>query len=244
MLRHDFRHDHRHDNRLTYRGPVTRNDAGCCHPQYSVFDDSIARDELETYRDEGPDHESRELVEVLAREGLAGARAVDIGSGVGTIGHGLVAAGVAHLTDVDGSPAYLAAAREEAERVGTLERWEFREGDYVALADDIGPAEVVTLGRVLCCYADWRGLVAASTARTQRLYGLVLPVSRWWLRLGATIADPLFWLTRRNFRIYIHPDREIDAAIRAAGFERIHNRRGLVWQSSAYRRVTTRPVAG
>ncbi len=216
---------------------MTRHEPGCCPPRYSIFDDSIAREDLDAYRDEGPDDESRDLVDVLAREGIAGARAVDIGSGVGTIGHALVAAGVSHLTDVDGSPAYLAAAREEAGRLGTLERWEFREGDYVALADEIGPAEVVTLGRVVCCYADWRALVEASTARTLRLYGLVFPVSRWWLRLAAMIADPIFWLTRRSFRIYIHPDREIDATIRAAGFERIHNRRGLVWQSAVYRRV-------
>ncbi len=218
---------------------MTRPEPSCCRPHYSVFDEAIAREDLEDYRADGPDLESADLVAALDREGLTGATAVDIGSGVGTIGHALVAAGVVHLTDVDGSPAYLAAAREEAERLGTLDRWEFREGDYVALAGDIGPAQVVTLGRVVCCYADWRGLVAASTAHAQRLYGLVYPVSRWWLRLAASIANPLFRLTRRTFRIYIHPDRAVDAAIRAAGFEQIHNRRGLVWQTAVYRRAAS-----
>ncbi len=222
---------------LGYRGRVTRPDPSCCRPHYSVFDEDLAREDLESYREEGADAQSHELLTVLEREGLEGATAVDIGAGVGAIGHALVAAGVSHLTDVDGSPAYLAAARDEAERQGTLDRWEFREGDYVALAGDIGPAQVVTLGRVLCCYADWRGLVGASTAHAQRLYGLVYPVSRWWLRLAASVANPLFRLTRQQFRIYVHPDRQIHAAIRAAGFERIHARRGLVWQTAVYRRV-------
>ncbi len=216
---------------------MSRPDPSCCRPRYAVFDERTAHEELETYRQEGPDTESSDLVAVLERQGLEGATALDIGSGVGTIGHGLVAAGVTHLTDVDGSPSYLAVAREEAERRGTAERWAFREGDFVALAGEIGPADVVTLGRVLCCYADWRSLVSASTARALRLYGVVYPISRWWLRLGAAIANPLFRLTRQTSRIFIHPDREVDAAIRAAGFERIHARRGLVWQSAAYRRI-------
>ncbi len=209
----------------------------CCRPHYSVFDDGIAQEDLDSYRTDGPDAETRDLLDALVRQGLEGASAVDIGAGVGPIGHGLVAAGVAHLTDVDGSPAYLAAARDEAERRGTAERWEFREGDYVALADEIGPADVVTLGRVICCYADWRGLVGASTARAHRLYGLVYPVSRWWLRLAVSIANPVFRLTRRTFRLYVHPDREVDAAIRAAGFELVHHRRGWIWQSAVYRRT-------
>jgi predicted TPR repeat methyltransferase len=217
--------------------PSQPSQPSCCRPPYSVFDEKIADEDLRVYRDEGPDELTRELVSVLERHGLEGASAVDIGSGVGAIGHALVAAGVSHLTDVDGSPAYLAAARAEAERLGTLDRWTFREGDYVQLANEVGPADVVTLGRVVCCYADWRGLVRTSSTNARRLYGLVFPVSRWWLRLAATLANPLFRLARRTFRIYVHPDREIDAVILAAGFERIHHRRGLVWQATVYRRV-------
>ena len=210
---------------------------GCCPPHYNVFADREVRDKLNAYRKDGPDAQSSELVTVLEREGVAGATAVDIGAGVGAIGHGLVAAGVTHMTDVDGSPDFLAAAREEAERVGTADRWRFLEGDYVALADEIGPAEVVTLGRVVCCYEDWRALVAASTQRTRRLYGLVYPVSRWWIRVGAALANSVVGLFRPGDRIYIHPDRQVDAAIRAAGFELIHTGRGPFWQTVVYRRV-------
>jgi magnesium-protoporphyrin O-methyltransferase len=220
-----------------YRDLMTNPGPGCCRPRYSVFDDRIVRYELQAYRKNGPDSQSRELVSVLEREGLEGATALDIGAGIGTIGHALVAAGVGRLTDIDGSPAFITAAREEAERLGTVDRWQFIEGDYVELADDIGPVDVVTLGRVLCCYEDWRGLVAASTARTRRLYGLVYPVSRWWIRAGATLANVVLRLFTQRFLLYVHPDREVDAAIRAAGFQRIHMRRGLFWQTAAYRRV-------
>jgi len=212
---------------------------GCCGPRCNIFDDKTARDELRSYRENGPDAQERELLSVLEREGLQGATALDIGAGVGAIGHALVAAGVTRVTDIDGSPAFLAVAKEEAERLGTVERWRFQEGDYVAVAGAIGPADVVTLGRVLCCYQDWRELVAASTARTMRLYGVVYPVSRWWIRLGATIANPVigFFTKAQAQRISVHPDREVDAAIRAAGFERIHLGRGFFWQTVVYRRV-------
>lgn len=216
---------------------MTCPNPSCCPPHYNVFDDREVSRKLKEYREKGADKESSELVDVLVQQGIEGATAVDIGAGVGAIGHALVAAGVSHLTDVDGSPAFLAAAREEAERTGTADRWAFVEGDYVALADGIGPAEVVTLGRVVCCYAHWRELVAASTARTRRLYGLVYPVSRWWLRAGATLANAVVGLFRPGDRIYIHPDRQVDAAIRAAGFEPIHSRRGPFWQTAVYRRV-------
>ena len=202
-----------------------------------MFDERTAADELRSYRRKGPDAQSRELVSVLEREGLTGATAVDIGAGIGTIGHGLVAAGVSQLTDVDGSPAYLAAARDEATRLGTQDRWRFMEGDYVALADEIGPVEVMTLGRVLCCYEDWGTLVAASTARTRRLYGVDYPVSRWWIRALSTLANAVARLFSRPSRLHAHPDRQVDGAIRAAGFEPIHLRKGLLWQTAVYRRV-------
>jgi Methyltransferase domain len=216
---------------------VTPPGPGCCRPRYSVFDERLVQGEVRTYRRNGPDQQSRELAGALLREGLQGATAVDIGAGVGAIGHQLVAAGAAQLTDVDGSPAYLAAAREEAERLGTADRWQFLEGDYVALAGDIGQVDVVTLGRVLCCYEDWRVLVSASTARARRLYGVIYPVSRWWIRAGAAVANAIAGLFTDKLRIYIHPDRQVDTAIRAAGFEPIHQHRGLFWQTVAYRRV-------
>jgi 2-polyprenyl-3-methyl-5-hydroxy-6-metoxy-1,4-benzoquinol methylase len=222
---------------------VTSPGPGCCEPRYSVFDEGIAQEDLDAYREEGADLQTADLLAALTREGLQGASAVDIGAGVGAIGHGLITAGVAHLTDVDGSPAYLEAARAEAERLGTLDRWEFREGDYVALAGDIGPADVVTLGRVLCCYADWQPLVVASTAHATRLYAVVYPVSRWWLRLAATLANPILRLTRKTFFLYVHPDRKVDAAIRAAGFEQVHARRWAVWQTAVYRRIGSVPPA-
>ena len=213
------------------------NGPGCCPPRYHVFDDREACGKLDAYRKDGPDAQSRELVGILERQGIEGATALDIGAGIGAIGHALVAAGVGHLTDIDGSPAFLAAAREEAERLGTADRWQFVEGDYVAMAHEIGPAEVVTLGRVLCCYADWRELVAASTAQTRRLYGLVYPVSRWWIRALAALANAVVGLFRPGDRVYVHPDRQVDAAVRAAGFDPIHARRGLFWQTAVYRRV-------
>ena len=92
----------------------------CCRPHYAVFDDRIVKQELALYRRNGPDAQTRELIEVLVREGIEGAGVVDIGAGLGAIGHGLVASGAASVTDVDGSPAYKVVVREKNGDTRTL----------------------------------------------------------------------------------------------------------------------------
>jgi magnesium-protoporphyrin O-methyltransferase len=79
----------------------------------------------------------------------------------------------------------LAAYRQEARRQGDLDRVEYRHGDFVQLADEIGPADIVTLVRVLCCYRDMPALVRASARRARRSYGVIYPRSTWWMRAAA-----------------------------------------------------------
>lgn len=46
------------------------------------------------------------------------------------------------------------AAQEEAKRKGLDDRIRFYHGDFVDLASEIPPADIVTLDRVICCYPD------------------------------------------------------------------------------------------
>jgi magnesium-protoporphyrin O-methyltransferase len=210
----------------------------CCRPDYDVvFGDRAARRELAAYRRKGASRTTRDLLDVIRAAGVADASVLDIGGGVGVIGAELLTAGAASLIDVDASRPYLEAARGEMERRGFGERSTFRHGDFVELAAEIEPADVVTLDRVVCCYGDWVALVDRSVARSRRLYGLVYPRDRWMMRAIAAAGNVGLGLFRQRFRFYVHPERAIDARIRAAGFEPIHHRRGLVWQSILYRRV-------
>lgn len=209
----------------------------CCRPDYdAVFDDRAARRELAAYRRRGTTGTTRELLEAIRNAGVEGATVLDIGGGVGVIGSELLAAGATRLTDVDASRPYLATAREEIERRGFADRAAFRYGDFVELAGEIEPADVVTLDRVICCYGDWTALVDRSTERARRLYGLVFPRDRWWMRVIVAAGNLGLRLFRQRFRFYVHPERAVDERIRAAGFEVVHHRRGIAWQSVLYRR--------
>lgn len=224
------------------RSPLDRHDAGvkrdCCTPDYdALFDDRAARRELSDYRRRGPTGNTKRLIDAIAAAEVTGADVLDIGGGVGVIGAELLARGAATLTDVDASRAYLEAARAEIDRRGFGDRATFRYGDFTELAAEVPAAHVVTLDRVICCYGDWRTLVDRSSERARRLYGLVFPVDRWWMRLVVGAGNLAMRVVRRSFRFYVHPEREIDARIRAAGFERILLHRGLAWQAVLYRRT-------
>jgi magnesium-protoporphyrin O-methyltransferase len=210
----------------------------CCRPDYDVvFDDRTARRELEAYRRKGAVGTTRDLVDAMREAGVRGASVLDIGGGIGVVGAELLASGAARLVDVDASAPYLAAARSEIERRGFGDRATFRRGDFVELAGEIDDADVVTLDRVICCYGDWVALVDRSVARSRRLYGLVFPRDRWVTRVMVGAGNLGLRLFRRRFRFYIHPERAVDARIRAAGFEPIHHHRGLAWQTVLYRRT-------
>ena len=95
------------------------------------------------------------LLEAIRAQTPERASVLDIGGGVGAIEHEkLLAAGAAHATSVDASAAFLDAAHREAERRGWADRLTQRRGDFVALADEVDDADVVTLDRVICCYPD------------------------------------------------------------------------------------------
>ncbi len=207
-----------------------------------MFDEPMVRRDLAAYRERrAADGDTARLIEAIRAEGVEGAELLDIGGGIGVIGHELIGSGAARLTAVDLSQNYLDAARDEARDRGYADRATFRYGDFVELAPEVGAADVVTLDSVLCCYRDWRSLVAASTARARRLYGVIYPVDRPWWRAAAALGNVALWIFRSDFRFHIHPDRAIDAFIRDAGFERRYLRRGFLWQTVLYARPDPAP---
>jgi hypothetical protein len=167
---------------------------------------------------------------------------LDIGGGIGAIQHELLAAGAAQATSVEASAAYLRAAREEAERRGHAHRISYHAGDFVALADRIAPADIVTLDRVICCYPDMESLVGRSADRAQRLYALVYPRDTWWVGLGFRAMNLVMSVARRAFRVYLHPATAVDAVARRHGLTpRLARRAGPVWQIALYTRETVEP---
>lgn len=189
----------------------------CCYDD--AFDRRHVEAKLRRYRRDGPGRASEALVAALGRRGVEGRTVLDIGAGVGSVHQLLLERGAAFATDVDASGPYLAAAREEAERRGLGDRVAFVRGDFVAVANEVAPADLVALDRVVCCYGDVDALVRLAAERTRRRLGIVLPPEG---RLaGLVVGAANLWqrIRRSAFRMYVHPLAQVTAAARAGGLE-------------------------
>lgn len=211
---------------------------GCGCSIGNEFGEAAARHDLRSYRKSGSSTTTRWLVDGLTAGGVEGLTVLDIGAGVGAAHQALLAAGAAAVTDVDGSAAYVAVAREEAERIGTADRVTYEVGDFVELASSVAPADLVVLDRVICCYPQMEQLVRASLAHARLRYGLVYPRDSWWIRAGFAVLNGLARLVRVRTRAYIHRTAAVEAIIREAGFVPRLSRWSLVWQVAVYERPT------
>jgi magnesium-protoporphyrin O-methyltransferase len=107
-------------------------------------------------------------------------------------------------------------------------------GDFVAMANDVPDADVVTLDRVICCYPDVDVLVSRSAAKTRRVYGAVYPRRVPWMR-AAIGAVNLFQRVRGSaFRVFMHDPARIDDRLRAAGLQRVSRQSTLGWDVVVY----------
>jgi Methyltransferase domain len=202
------------------------------------FDPAEARKALRRFRRRGPDKTTRLLVAdlraALEAADIRDAVLLDIGAGVGAIHHELLEGPVCRVVHVDASSAHLEAAREETERRAHSARVEFLRGDFVAIANRVGVADVVTLDRVICCYDDMETLVSRSADKAGRLYGAVYPRQIAWMRIGIVAINLFQRIKRTAFRVFLHDPSSIDRVLRAAGLERTSIRRTLGWEVVVY----------
>jgi magnesium-protoporphyrin O-methyltransferase len=123
-----------------------------CDGIEGCFDTQCVANERARFRKRGMATSTRLLVEALRTQGIEGLMLLDVGGGVGAVIYALLQSRASVATDVDASAAYLATARDEAERQGLAERIAFHHGDFVVLAPTLPTADIVTIDRVICCY--------------------------------------------------------------------------------------------
>lgn len=211
-------------------------DACGCVDFASIFDRRTAERDRDRYRRNGPDQSTRILLDMIGPYGVSGATVLDVGGGIGVIDHELLKAGAARAVLVDASAAYLDIARQEAQRVGLTDRMGFVSGDLVARAEEIEPADIVTLDRVVCCYSNVKALVAASASRARTVYGLVLPRDWWLIRAGVRLVNLGMRIRRSPYRSYAHANPGIDALVAAAGFRPSSESGTFFWRVVVYDR--------
>lgn len=210
----------------------------CCQCQgiEEFFSQEYVDQELKRYRAQGPIQTTRMLIDAVKQAGVADLTLLDIGGGVGAVQHELIAAGARSATDVDASSAYISAARLEAQHRGCAQQVDYRHGNFVDLAAEIAPADIVTLDRVICCYDNMEQLVSLSAQRARKLYAVVYPRDTWWVKLGTTLENFTYWLRRNPFRGFVHPTRAVEAIISKNGLKRRSHRQTLIWQVAVYSR--------
>jgi len=217
---------------------MAKDDHHCCCGQdfERLFDDREAARDLRAWQKDGLPDSTAELVEALRAEGVAGARVLDVGAGIGMVHLELLAAGAASAVDVDLSRAYLAVAQREAEQRGLADRITYRYGDLVDVAATLPPADVVALDRVICCYADLAGLLAAAVASGPRVIGLVHPTDAWWMRAPISLFNAFGRILRRGHFFYAHRRFEIDRLLGDRGYLVRHRGGRRIWRVSLYAR--------
>ena len=211
-----------------------------CQDAEDLFGARTARRELRRYRRKGPASTTRLLVEAVRPRMVEEWTLLDVGGGIGTVQHELLAVGAATATQVDASGAYLEASREEAVRRGHADRVAHVHGDFTELAGSLPEADVVTLDRVICCYPDMERLVESSAGKARYVYGLVYPRENWAFRIGAASINLYMRLRRSAFRSYLHSGAAVDDLLRRLGFER-SSYRTFLWQVATYTRAADTP---
>jgi SAM-dependent methyltransferase len=215
----------------------------CCDEDLAFlgYDGLNADADLERWRTGRLNPVTRELIEVVRGRGVADARVLDIGAGVGAVHVALLEAGARDAIDVDASREYLAAARTEAERRGLDGRVEYRYGDVVELAADLPAVDVVTMDSAICCYPDLEPMLAAATRTRPRLVGITYPRDVWWMRAFMRLYNLWSAVRRSPGRYFVHRHAQLERWMAGAGYRNVHEGGISVWRVVLYIRSEAAP---
>ena len=193
----------------------------CCEPDrddyQSVFSGRFARRQSRRYHKRGLTPAAQGIVDFATERGIEGASVLEIGGGVGQIQIEFLRRGAGHVTNLEISENYEDEAARLLDTAGMAHRVTRRLIDIAQAPDDVEPADVVVLHRVVCCYPDYARLlkVAASHARRTLVYSHPAANLRNRVEFG---AENLYrWITRNDFRAFIHPPAEMVRAAESEG---------------------------
>jgi magnesium-protoporphyrin O-methyltransferase len=196
----------------------------------SVFGDRFARRMARRYRKRGLSTAARSISAFLADCGLAGATLLEIGGGVGELHVELLRRGAERATNLEISGNYEAEATALLEMTGMQDRVARRRLDIARAPDEVEPADVVVLHRVVCCYPDYQRLLSAAGSKADRLLVFSHPPRN--LASRTLMAWENGWrrLKGDSFRTFVHPPREMVAVLADVGLTPTYRWRGFGWR--------------
>jgi magnesium-protoporphyrin O-methyltransferase len=200
----------------------------CCDIYTDQFDEETATRHAQQYRKKGLDGASGAMLGALVSRGITGTRVVEFGGGVGGLSLELIKAGVAEAVNVELSLSYRKAALALAHEAGLADRIDLVAGDAIEVVGEVGPADIVVMHRVVCCYANGEELMQAGMRTSHRLLGVSYPSVHPGTRSIVAVENRLRARRGSAFRSYVHPQSVI-ALPGSSGFEQVFRRRRPAW---------------
>ena len=204
----------------------------CCDPRGcdQFFSPRFARRVARRYRKRGLDRTAARIVAFLEDAGVTGASVLEIGGGVGEIGVELLGRGATRVVTLELTRAYDAEAARLAREAGVADRVERRIHDIAADPDAVGPADVVVLHRVVCCYPDYERLLGAAAGHARRAVVFSHPRRNLASRTFIALENLGFRVRGSDFRTFVHPPAAMAEVCRRSGFAGGLVHPGRVWQ--------------
>ncbi len=213
----------------------------CCTPKgyRKVFNEKSACKEAKNYRRKGLDATSRSIVDLLRNRGIGGRTVLEVGGGIGAVQIELLKAGAAKAVSVELTPTYEAVAAELISEAGLEHQVERRLMDFAENGQQVEPADIVVLNRVICCYPDMAKLAGVAADHARDVLVMTFPKETWWIRLVLSVANLGFRVARREFQVFVHSPKQIVATSERHGLRETINRSGFFWQMIALERVSS-----
>lgn len=205
--------------------------AGCCDPRGcdDMFGAGFARRTAKRYRRRGLDRAAEHIVDFVASDGLAGASVLEIGGGVGELGLELLRRGAASATTLELSPAYDDEAERLAGEAGVADRARRRIVDIAATPDEVEPADIVVMHRVVCCYPDYRHLLSAAADHCRARLAFSRPPRNLVSRSLLATQNTAFALIGKEYRAFVHPPVAMLEVLDDRGLRHVRTYPGRVW---------------
>jgi 2-polyprenyl-3-methyl-5-hydroxy-6-metoxy-1,4-benzoquinol methylase len=204
---------------------------GCCdNDDYqSVFSGRFARRQSRRYQRRGLSPAAQRIVSFAAGQGITGATVLEIGGGVGQLQVELLRRGASHVTNLEISANYEDEAARLLQQAGMTDRVTRRFLDIAQAPDEVEPADVVVLHRVVCCYPDYVRLLTAAASHARKTLAYSHPAANVVNRVQFGAENAYRRLTRNDFRAFIHPPPGMVRAAESDGLAVAFRRHSWDW---------------
>lgn len=188
------------------------------------------------YRKKGLDKTARQMVELIAANGVEGTTVLEVGGGVGEIQLELLKRGATRATNLELSEAYEVQAQQLLSDTGLTDRVQRRIVDIAANPEEVEPADIVVLHRVVCCYPDYAKLLGAIADHTRMQVVFSHPPRNLIARAVIGSQNVMFRLRGSEFRVFAYPPAAMLDVLASRGMRPATVRGTISWHVSTAER--------